>query len=916
MDRSRFALSLAFVLLACPANDTNSETRETSETSETGEPGDETDGPTPADPFDGEGSEPPGDPDPMLDWLPPLTLGNGLVHDSRYDLQAGPFSKSFTVAQLVAGVDWASFVDSHVLKSHNGFRPTQVDAEITLKTKDSGTIELILTDRSVYVSDDDANYKTQVKTYLFGSTAQEAVLNGGGDGSGQPRPTSIDTFALPAGRVGATVAWVYDNNPIPWELVVGQNLATFENTIAALAGGGYRPISVASRRRNAASEYAAIFVRDFVDPDDWEVLVGQTEDEFAATAAANWDAGYYPFAGTQEQGTPDEPRFNTLWTRRSPGIRVQMRYQMNENGFVDEDSDRRRAGYHLESAWAYESVGGLPRHAGVWLQHEPYMRWQDGVDVDVMDPAYPVRYEPFHQQAMQAMTRAGTSEEGQFFRPSATLHIFEGGDLVVNRAYTYAGATYPETPLSATMAIASASKSITAAAVVMELAAKGIPLTASFAATAGINNVPAMAPVTIADVLRNLGGFNGGAISYDDHSLIDASPYGEYPITGEMMYDYVVQGGQGGHLDKYDGPAIDADSYWNLTTYNMSQVPQIPFAYSNLGFSMLGELVRIQSGQSYEDYVRTNLLTPLNLEDDIYPDPGHRKAVDEPTKAGQRSYLINDDHPYNPVDCSDDSDCSYLVCGMNDPNPDNCTVSVCGSEQTCVGCAADAKTCRPGWACVADACINTIVPLLESEPTPRPNQSIDSSPRWLLNAGLPDSTAPETAAKLRYAGSAYMGGAPLAAGGWHADGESLAPLVRAIAQSEFLMSRATAAQLWNPTWWNSNQDRAPGWYYGLGWYVRGNWIAMAGGADGSMSLILHNRAYDFTVIYLSNVIGNGFGEFLDPLLGTFNWSPVGTPCPGNCAPSPMPQSVLGGPFPCIDDLSTQQNECQGLPGPY
>jgi hypothetical protein len=343
-------LGIASVLLACPANDAMDEL---------GETGDETEGPPPVDPFDGEGSDPPGDPDPELDWLPPLTLGNGLVHDSRHDLAAGPFSETFTAAQLAAGVDWAGFVDSHALKLRNGFRPTQVDAELTVKTNDRGTIELNVTDRSVYVSDDDANYKTLVKTYLFGNPAQEVALNADGDGSGQLRPTSIDTFALPAGRVGATVAWVYDDNPIRWQLVVGQNIATFLDTISTLADRGYRPISIASRRRNAASEYAAIFVRDFMSPDDWGVLLGQSEEAFAATAADDWDAGHYLFAGTQEQGTPNEPRFNTLWIRRSPGIRVQMRYNMNEGGFVDEDSDRRRQGYHLESAWGYESADGF-----------------------------------------------------------------------------------------------------------------------------------------------------------------------------------------------------------------------------------------------------------------------------------------------------------------------------------------------------------------------------------------------------------------------------------------------------------------------------------------------------------------------------------------------------------------------------
>jgi CubicO group peptidase (beta-lactamase class C family) len=886
------------------------------------ETGDEGPGvPIPADPFDGEGSDPPGVPDASLDWPQPSTLGNGLVHDSRYDLQAGAFSKSVTAAKLVAGVDWAGFVDSHALKLQNGFRPTQVDAEVTMTTNEDDTFELTVVDRSVYVSDDDANYKTQIKTFLFGSTQQEASLNGdsgaAGSGSGQPRPTSIDTFALPGGRVGATVAFVYDNSAMPWKLVVGQNLVTFEATIADLAGQGFRPISISSRRRNAASEYAAIFVNDGVDSSDWRVMLGLDVFGLPAPADLQWDAGYYPVAGTYEQGSKKWPRFNVIWMRRSPGLRVQMRHNMNQISFESEDQAWRRKGYHLESACAYQDYG-LPRYAGLWVRHEPYMRWQDGVAVDELDPDYVTRVEPFHQMALQAMSRAGTADEGKFFRPSSTLHAFDGDELVFSRAYTYAGATYPDTPLDATFALASASKAITAAAVVLVLQQKAISINASFSAKAGIN-VPAMAVVKIVDVLRNLGGFNKGAASYLNHSLIDASPYGEYPIEGKEMFDYVVQGG---HLDKYKnlGIEIHDDSYWNLRTYNESQDLLVPvFYYSNLGFSMLGELVRILSGQPYDEYVRKNLLEPLNLADEIYPDPGHRNAIDEPTQAGKMSYLINGSHAYNAIGCAVDSDCNYLVCGSNDPNPLDCTVSTCGPNNTCVGCLADAKTCPPGWSCVADECINPTVPLMRSEPVPMPMPNPmprDASPHWSANAGPVDSTAPATAADLRYAGAAYMGGAPLAAGGWHGDGKSLGVFIRAIAQSGFLIPKSTAAQLWSPLWLSSNQDRATNWLYGLGWYVRGNWIAMAGGSDGSMSLILHNRAYDFTVVYLSNVLGNPFSDFLNPLLSGIGWSPVGGPCPGNCSPSPMPRSVLGGPFPCIDDNSTLANECQGPVGAY
>lgn len=149
-----------------------------------------------------------------------------------------------------------------------------------------------------------------------------------------------------------------------------------------------------------------------------------------------------------------------------------------------------------------------------------------------------------------------------------------------------------------------------------------------------------------------------------------------------------------------------------------------------------------------------------------------------------------------------------------------------------------------------------------------------------------------------------MGGAPLAAGGWHADGLSLGNFIRTLAghDSPMLMPQATARQLWDPRWWNFKQSKAAGWAYGLGWYVRGNWILMAGGSTGAMSIVLHNRRWDFTVVMLTNVIGNGISEFVNPLLN---------------APGGWGTSILGAQFPCGDDVSTiSGNECGSSVPPY
>jgi hypothetical protein len=222
---------------------------------------------------------------------------------------------------------------------------------------------------------------------------------------------------------------------------------------------------------------------------------------------------------------------------------------------------------------------------------------------------------------------------------------------------------------------------------------------------------------------------------------------------------------------------------------------------------------------------------------EIYSDAGHSNAHRALTKAGLRSYLINSGHPYR-----------------------------------------------------------SSPPLLGSEPVPQPKDG-DGSPEWSVNAGPVDSSAPATAATERYAGKRYLGGATLAAGGWVADGKSLGVLTRVIVQGSFLMPQSIAAQMWHPQWRNGNTGNAQGWSYGLGWWTRGNWVAMAGGTIGSMALAAHNTKYDFTVVHLSNIEGNGLVDLLNPLMTPINgvW---GT-------------STLGSQFPCIDDLTTFQNECFG-----
>jgi CubicO group peptidase (beta-lactamase class C family) len=617
--------------------------------------------------------------------------------------------------------------------------------------------------------------------------------------------------------------------------------------IADLASHDHRPISIASRTRNGVSEYAAVFVKDGMPGADWQVSLGVEPTFLAGQIQTKWSDGFYPFRITTERGPLT--RFNVLWTKRPPGLAVEIRLDLTLDTFKAEDALRRAQGFHLESL-ARHAYANHERYVAVWVRYEPCLRW---VGTQFDHPEYATKHQMFHDQALVVMNAGNTA--GAWLRPSTTLHIVDGGQTVLNRAYTFAPAIYPDTPIDAPMRLGSVAKSITAAAVVKIMNDQQLPLTTGYAAAAGIAAlVPGpMIPVSVLDVLRNFGGFRGrvaitsGGVtfsaagdpdSYGDHTIIDATFYGAIPIAGSEMFNYMIGDG---HLDM--GP--DPDSYWDSSRYADSQ-GSVRHHYSNTGYTMLGELVQRMSGGTYEQYVADNLLAPLGLQQRVYLDPGNRKDERSPTAAGLRSYLINGDHPYRMA--------------------------------------------------------NPVEPLFGSEPLPPVTLGAfrDFAMSWRENVAPPDPAVPAFASSIRYGGRLYVGGAVLAAGGWMSDGLSLALLIRTLSRTNTLMPLTVASQLWDTQWWVMTGVPAMGWAYGLGWYVRGNWVAWAGGTSGGMATILHNQFYDFTVVHLTNVLGNGVGVFANPLMAT----PQGVPG----------TSPIGLLFPCTNVTG---NEClAGASTPY
>ena len=179
--------------------------------------------------------------------------------------------------------------------------------------------------------------------------------------------------------------------------------------------------------------------------------------------------------------------------------------------------------------------------------------------------------------------------------PGAALAVARRGKLVYSRGFGYADRT-AKTPVKpdALFRIASVSKPLTAVAV-LRLAEQGkfkledpvLPLTGL------ANPAPKDArwnQVTVRQCLRHTGGWDR-SVSFDPigRAWQIAVEFGTRPPIGpELVIRYML------------ARPLDYD-------------PGERYAYSNLGYLLLGRVIAAQSGKPYEEYVRSEVLAPLGV---------------------------------------------------------------------------------------------------------------------------------------------------------------------------------------------------------------------------------------------------------------------------------------------------------------
>ncbi len=174
------------------------------------------------------------------------------------------------------------------------------------------------------------------------------------------------------------------------------------------------------------------------------------------------------------------------------------------------------------------------------------------------------------------------------------LAVTRNSKLILARGYTYTDDPQDITVQPTSLfRIASISKPITAAAI-MRLVQEGrlklsdkLTNILTLKPPAGQTADPRLANITVLNLLQHLGGWDSANLEGDDIQIAKSLNL-LLPISKSDIMTY-------------------------MTGQSLKNTPGTTYVYSNYGYLLLGRIIEKITGQSYEDYVRQQILLPLGI---------------------------------------------------------------------------------------------------------------------------------------------------------------------------------------------------------------------------------------------------------------------------------------------------------------
>ena len=515
----------------------------------------------------------------------PASVGNGLFYG----------------ASVEPDLTFNEFNQQMFLRAEDGYHPIHVNAYQPVGSSGTASVKF----GAAWVRDDDSAFP-----YGYGAVATVAQLHAEELAQQASRPISLSGYKISANESRFAVAYLHDDSGYPWRLILDRDFDQYQTEIEALAAQGFRPICVSGYSFEGANpRYSGIFVQDGLTGSDWVTSHGIPEEDYQAWIDTWWNAGFRPIS-ISAYPIRAETFFTAVMVRVPNSGLFAARHGMTENELLAENgnwtnpaNNQYGVTFRPVVAAAYRSFynGGAKRYAAVWRGSAPRAFSVTGVP----------------QPSLAALDTAMQTFMQSKDINAATLCVSKDGGIVLHRGYTWAPGEFKQTQPCSRFRIASASKAVTAVAVMKLLEGntlvgmKGGGLQALTLDTPvfqmnGMPDLPAAygtaaQDITIRHLMQHRAGWDRTIFEplYSDLTVA-AALNKNLPLNRQDMIDYMMTPG-------IWPMANDSSSVGFPGLFPPGSVS----AYSNFGFSLLAQLIEVVSNQSYETFVRNNVLLPV-----------------------------------------------------------------------------------------------------------------------------------------------------------------------------------------------------------------------------------------------------------------------------------------------------------------
>ena len=420
------------------------------------------------------------------------------------------------------------------------------------------------------------------------------------------RVIAVDTYGTYPNEQ-YVAAFVNDGTPdADWAARHRMTAAGLQTEYDNLEAAGLRMTWIAGDGSGSTKRFAGAWVRNYegwTTDATWD-LNGADYQAWIVNRCAN---GYRPICVTA-YGDPSDPRFGAI-VLRTDGNNFELqpewvaRHGQNGTAYQDFITDHENTDFQATCAVEYGDPGD-PRYTHCWFE-------------DLPAPVFSITGTAVTDLASLDAVMQDFMTTRKV--PRGALAVTKDGRLVFSRAYTYAPPTEPLTQPGDQFRVASVAKSFTAIGI-MQLV-ENTPLDlgdtiGSFPALAQFNWCDSSIPdrVTVRNLLEHSGGWD---VKYDadegDPNNVQkcAGSGAPTPVSyfDPMFSDFSIRDDLGASL-----PVTHFDIFSYASQFELVHPVGTRYSYSNFGYSILGRIIEIQSGQSYEDYIREHVFCPVGAQ--------------------------------------------------------------------------------------------------------------------------------------------------------------------------------------------------------------------------------------------------------------------------------------------------------------